>query len=64
MMFQIFELKMYNRTPIKELLIYLLLALTTVFIDFKLRNSKKFSDLEDYLNVKNLNCTLNLETKR
>ena len=55
---------MYNRTPIKELLIYLLLALTTVFIDFKLRNSKKFSDLEDYLNVKNLNCTLNLETKR
>jgi hypothetical protein len=39
---------MYNKTSIKKLLSYSLLAFTTIFIVFKLQNSKKSSDLEDY----------------
>lgn len=48
MTFEIIELKMYNKTSIKKLLSYSLLAFTTIFIVFKLQNSKKSSDLEDY----------------
>jgi hypothetical protein len=50
MTFAIIELKMYNRTSIKKLLSYLFLAFTTTTIVFKLQNSKKISDLGDYLN--------------
>jgi len=52
MKFEIIEVKMYNRASIKRLLSYLLLASTTTFIVFKLQNSKKISDLEDYSECK------------
>jgi len=52
MTFEIKEVKMYNRASIKRLLSYLLLAFTTTFIVFKLRNSRKSSDLEDYFECK------------
>jgi hypothetical protein len=52
MTFEIIELKMYKRTSIKKLLSYLLLTFTTAFIVFKLQNSKKSNDLDDYFECK------------